>query len=144
MPATHEALAAHCASLVHAEEAHAVPLQAAPPHEVCTGAGHAPAPLQDAASVITPFEQESARHCVAPSGYAHCAGSLPPQVPPHAPQLELQHTPSTHWPLAHWFAPAHALPLVRSGMQTPPEQKSPKTQSVSLVQLPRQAVGPHT
>jgi hypothetical protein len=60
------------------------------------------------------------------------------------PQLVLQHTPSTHCPLAHWFAPAHVLPLDRNGVQMPPEQKSPKTQSASPVQLPRQAFAPHT
>jgi hypothetical protein len=59
-------------------------------------------------------------------------------------QLELQHTPSTHWPFAHWLAPAQALPFARNGMQRPPEQKVPVTQSVSLAQLPRQAVAPQT
>ena len=169
---------AHCASLVHAEEAHVVPLQEAPPHESCTTAGHAPDPLHEAASVTTPFEQERARQSTVFPGYVHCAGSLPAQVPPHAvpseahacrapcgtpvtvaqvptwpgtsqawncpPQLALQHTLSTHWPLAHWFAPPHAVPLLCKGVHTPAEQKSPVMQSVSLAQLPRQAVEPHT
>jgi hypothetical protein len=70
-PATQEAFVAHCASPVQAVEAHDVPLQAAPPHELCTIAGHDPDPLHDAASVITPFEQARARHWTALPGYAH-------------------------------------------------------------------------
>jgi hypothetical protein len=60
------------------------------------------------------------------------------------PQAALQQTPSTHWPLAHWVAPAHALPFARSGPQIPAEQKLPETQSKSEAQLPAQACGPHT
>ena len=60
------------------------------------------------------------------------------------PQAELQHTPSMHCPLAHWFAPAQALPFVSSGLQMPAAQKSPDTQSESVAQLPRHACGPQT
>jgi hypothetical protein len=69
---------------VHDDVAHAVPLQAAPPHESCTFAGQVPVPLHDAASVITPSVQDKARHWTAASGYAHAAGSLPSQAPPQA------------------------------------------------------------
>jgi len=58
------------------------------------------------------------------------------------PQAALQHTPSTHCPLAHWFAPAQVLPFVSSGLQMPAAQKSPDTQSASEAQLPKQACGP--
>jgi hypothetical protein len=41
----------------------------------------------------------------------------------HAPpQAELQHTPSTHWPLPHWLAPVQEAPLVCLGTHTPPLQ----------------------
>ena len=66
--ATHEAFAAHCASLLHVFVAHALPLQAAPPHESCTTAGHEPVPLHIAASVTTPAEQVVARHWTADPG----------------------------------------------------------------------------
>jgi hypothetical protein len=56
----------------------------------------------------------------------------------------LQHTPSTHWPLAHWFELLHAVPFARVGWHTPAEQKSPETQSEFEVQLPRHAVAPQT
>ena len=59
------------------------------------------------------------------------------------PQAALQHTPSTHCPLAHWLAPAHAPPLARRGWQTPAAQKFPGPQSGLEVQLPRHACGPH-
>jgi len=38
------------------------------------------------------------------------------------PQAELQHTPSTHWPLEHWFAPAQATPGPFWGVQIPAAQ----------------------
>jgi hypothetical protein len=56
----------------------------------------------------------------------------------------LQHTPSTHWPLAHWAARAQAVPFTSTGTHTPAEQKSPEMQSASLAQLPRHAVAPQT
>jgi len=154
-PATHEAFAGHCASLVHVAPAHALPLQAAPPHESCTAAGQVPEPVQLAASVTTPDEHVWARHWTEAPGYAHCAGLLPSQTPPQAvpsevhawhwpPQAALQHTPSMHWPLKHWFAPPHAAPFASSGWQTPAEQKLPETQSVSEAQLPWHAVAPQT
>ncbi len=177
-PATHDAFGAHCASLPHAAVAHAVPLQAAPPHESCTFAGHAAEPLHVAASVITPAEHVKARHSTAEPGYAHCAASLPSHAPPQAlpseahacrdpwgapatlvqvptwpgtsqawhcpPQAALQHTPSMHCPLAHWFAPAHEPPFASRGWQTPAAQNFPDTQSASEAQLPRHACAPHT
>ena len=177
-PATHDAFAAHCASLLHVVVAHTAPLQAAPPHESCTIAGHAPEPLHIAASVITPVEHVEARHSTAGPGYAHCAALLPSHAPPQAvpseahacrepwgapatlaqvptwpgtshawhcpPQAALQQTPSTHCPLAHWFAPAQAPPFAKRGWQTPAAQKLPDTQSGSETQLQRHACGPHT
>src|SRR2546423_12500361 len=65
-PATHDAVPAHCASVLHAADAHTAPLQAAPPHESCTIAEQAPEPLHRAASVITPSEHVVARHSTAP------------------------------------------------------------------------------
>jgi len=88
---THDALGGHCASLVHAAVgAHALPLQAAPPHESCTTAGHAPDPLHPAASVTTPAEQLWARHWAAEPGYAHWVALLPSHVPPQALPSEAQ------------------------------------------------------
>jgi len=88
--ATHDAFGAHCASLLHAVVAHAVPLQAAPPHESSTTAGHAPEPLHIAASVTTPAEQVVARHSTADPGYAHWVASLPSHAPPQALPSEAQ------------------------------------------------------
>ena len=56
----------------------------------------------------------------------------------------MQQTPSTHSPLAHWLDPAHAVPFPSEDWHTPAEQKSPETQSLSSVQLPRHALAPHT
>jgi hypothetical protein len=60
------------------------------------------------------------------------------------PQAALQHTPSLHWPLAHWLGPLQAAPFASAGVQTPAEQKSPGTQSEFDVQLPRHALAPQT
>ncbi len=38
------------------------------------------------------------------------------------PQAELQHTPSTHCPFAHWLAAVQAVPSASFGTQAPPEQ----------------------
>jgi hypothetical protein len=38
------------------------------------------------------------------------------QAPPHA---ELQHTPSTHWPLPHWLLAEQAVLLVCLGTHAP-------------------------
>jgi hypothetical protein len=59
-------------------------------------------------------------------------------------QAELQHRPSTQWPLPHWPSPLQAVPSTRVGVQTPPEQNWPDTQSAPVVQSPRQAVAPQT
>jgi hypothetical protein len=55
----------------------------------------------------------------------------------------LQHTPSTHWPLAHWFAPAQAPPFACRALQMPAAQKLPDAQSASDAQLPEHACAPH-
>jgi len=60
------------------------------------------------------------------------------------PQAALQHTPSTHRPLAHWLGPPHAAPFASAAVQMPAEQKLPDAQSASVAQLPRHAEAPHT
>jgi hypothetical protein len=140
-PATHDALLAHCASLVHADDAHAVPLQAAPPHESCTCAGHVPVPLHEAASVITPSVQDTARHWTAAPGYAHAAGSLPSQVPPQAVPSEAQawrdpcgapttvvHVPALPATSHAWHCPAHAE------LQHTPSLQKPLAHSLAALQ----------
>src|SRR5437763_1664008 len=154
-PATHDAFAAHCASLLHVA-AHTAPEHPPVPQESCTLPGQLPDPLHIAGSVITPAEHDPARHSTVAPGYAHCVASLPSQAPPQAVPSEAhacrapcgapitfvqapaepgtsqawhwplqavaQHTPSTHSPLAHWFAPPQATPGPLCGVQRPAAQ----------------------
>jgi hypothetical protein len=59
-----------------------VPLQPLAPQTCVCTAGHAPAPLQPAASVATPCVQLGARHCTVESGYAQLVAE-PLHVPAH-------------------------------------------------------------
>src|SRR5439155_8826789 len=75
-PATHDAFAAHCASLLHVA-AHSAPEHPPAPQESSTLAGQPPDPLHIAGSVITPAEDDRARQSTAVPGYAHLVASLP-------------------------------------------------------------------
>jgi len=88
-PATHDALVAHCASLLHVA-AHTAPEHPPAPQASCTLAGQLPDPLHIAGSVITPAEHDPARHSTVAPGYAHCVASLPSQAPPQAVPSEAQ------------------------------------------------------
>jgi hypothetical protein len=59
------------------------------------------------------------------------------------PQATLQHTPSTHCPVPHWFAALQAAPGPTLGRHVPPEHQEAALQSASPPQVPRQAVAPH-
>jgi len=84
-PATQDAVAAHCASLLQVlVVAQAAPEHPPGPHASCTLAGHVPEPLQAAGSVITPAEHDPARHSTDAPGYAHWVASLPSHEPPQA------------------------------------------------------------
>ena len=73
------------------------------------------------------------------------AGAQMPSLPgrsqrSHGPsQLASQHRPSTHSPPEQPFAPSHAAPTSRFGMQAPASQKCPGWQSPSSAQLDGQA-----
>jgi hypothetical protein len=58
-------------------------------------------------------------------------------------QAVSQQTPSTQWPLPHWFAPPQASPATSCGTHTPAEHQLPLAQSESAEQLPAQAFAPH-
>jgi len=58
------------------------------------------------------------------------------------PQATLQHTPSTHWPVPHWFAALQAAPGPPFGTHAPPEHQEAALQSASPLQVSRQAVAP--
>jgi len=57
-------------------------------------------------------------------------------------QAVSQQTPSTQWPVAHWFAAPQAVPGPSCATHTPAEQKAPAAQSASTLQSPRQLAGP--
>jgi hypothetical protein len=69
------------------------------------------------------------------------------QVPSHA---DSQQVPSTHWPEAHWLAPAQAADWGSLGVQVPALQKAPAAHAASLVHwagqlppCPEQTYAPH-
>src|SRR5438128_1943060 len=130
-PATHDALVAHCASLLHVA-AHTAPEHPPAPQASCTLAGQLPDPLHIAGSVITPAEHDPARHSTVAPGYAHCVASLPSQAPPQAVPSEahacrdpwgaptaLAQLPT--WPgTSHaWHCPPQAVPSEAHGCRAP-------------------------
>jgi hypothetical protein len=61
--------------------------------------------------------------CGAPATLVHVPADAGTSQASHCPvQLELQHTPSTHCPLAHWFAPVQATPSPPCEWQRPAAQ----------------------
>jgi hypothetical protein len=117
MPPLQKLPAAHCASAVHALGHAAEP----PPH---TYGAHEGLPVLPAATglqvpALPGTSQES-------------------HAPVHAVS---QHTPSTHWPLAHCFSPPHAVPGVFFFSQVPAAlQKWPSAHWASEVHLSGQDV----
>ena len=55
-----------------------------------------------------------------------------------------QQTESTQLPVWHWFVEVHEFPAASLGTHTFAEHQSPAMQSLSVEQLPRQAVAPQT
>jgi hypothetical protein len=74
-----KAPAAQSASRVHVVLHETAP-HANMPHDDCVGDAHAPAPLQLAEEVCTPFAHFGAEHCVVAAGIVHDV-ALPSQVP---------------------------------------------------------------
>jgi hypothetical protein len=105
LPPLQKSPAMQSASLAHVVR-HAVVPHANGEQLVVAAAGHEPAPLQPAAAVAVPLEQEALRHDVELPGYAHAVRSEPLQLPPHA-------DPS----LAHAGRPPDGAPL--TGEQVP-------------------------
>ena len=127
-PATHDAFAAHCASLLHVA-AHTAPEHPPAPQESCTLAGQPPDPLHIAGSVITPAEHDRARHSTAAPGYAHWVASLPSQAPPQALPSE-SHTCRDPWGAPTTLAQLPTWPGTSHAWHCPPQaalQQTPST-----------------
>src|SRR5579862_2231453 len=127
-------------ALVVHESLHAVAPQTYAPHDVLTGAGQEPAPLQLAAAVATPFVQLAARHEVDPDGYAQLDTFEPSQnplhvepSPAHAARGETgapvtgEHVPTSPATLHAWHCPPHAL------LQQTPSTQKPDTHCFASV-----------
>jgi hypothetical protein len=93
-------------------------------------------PVQNSAASHTPF---SPRHWVV-AGRKEQVPALPARLQAsHEPsQAELQHTPSTHLPLAHWLSPPQVAPSVLRSWHAPLAQYWPLEHCESLVQVMEQ------
>jgi hypothetical protein len=101
-----------------------------------------------APSQAPPQGDPSVAHCGRPACGAPATAVQVPTAPATSqashcpPQAASQHTPSTQWPLAHWFAAEQVAAAGSFAVQTPPEHQLPAAQSASTAQDPAQAVPP--
>jgi hypothetical protein len=129
-PALHQSPAMQSAAELHEAR------QAVAPHtyglHACVWiAGHAPAPLQLAASVAVPPEQEASRHVAPAAGYVQESAFVPLQAPPHSEPSVAQAArrptgaPITgaHCPARPGTSQASHCPLQAALQQTPSTQR---------------------
>jgi len=81
-PALQKSPAMQSASLAHVTR-HALEPQTKGEHDVVTGAGQDPAPLQPAAATARPEVHDAERQLVELVAYVHAVRSVPSQLPPH-------------------------------------------------------------